>query len=159
MQIYCDMDQVLTNFLGTAEKILGKSFSDPSMTDTQRWEILAKHPTFWEDLKWMNEGKKLWKVIKKHKPYILTAISDFHPMCVPGKKRWVKQNLGSVWVKRALCVRRREKMHYATAKGKPNILIDDYIRNILEWRGNGGIGIQFTTASKALKELKEVGIQ
>ena len=86
MQIYCDMDQVLTDFLGTAEKILGKSFSDPSMTDDQRWEILAKHPTFWEDLKWMSEGKKLWKVIKKHKPYILTAISDFHPFCVPGTK-------------------------------------------------------------------------
>jgi len=159
MQLYCDMDQVLTNFLGSAEKILGKSFSDPSMSDAERWEVLAKHPKFWEQLEWMSEGKKLWKAIKKYNPYILTAVSDHHPFCVPGKKVWIKRYLGSKWVGRALCVKRREKMHYATGQQSPNILIDDYIRNVTEWRGAGGIGIQFTTAAKALKELKQAGFK
>jgi hypothetical protein len=41
--------------------------------------------------------------------------------------------------------------------GKPNILIDDYKKNTDQFTARGGIGIHFTTASKAIAELKKHG--
>ena len=40
---------------------------------------------------------------------------------------------------------------------KPNILIDDYMKNIREWEAAGGIGILHTDASSTINDLKKVG--
>ena len=43
------------------------------------------------------------------------------------------------------CIFTHNKHHYAINKltGKPNILVDDKIRNIAAWNKAGGIGIRF----------------
>ena len=43
--------------------------------------------------------------------------------------------------------------------GKPNVLIDDYLKNIKEWEAKGGIGIHHTNISKTLGELKRQGFK
>jgi hypothetical protein len=37
-----------------------------------------------------------------------------------------------------------------------DILIDDKLRNITQWRDRGGIGIHHTSAEQTLKELQEI---
>jgi len=54
---------------------------------------------------------------------------------------------------------RSDKQKYATTNGKPNVLIDDYIKNINEWEAKGGIGIHHTNVSKTISELKRLGFK
>ena len=51
------------------------------------------------------------------------------------------------------------KKKYATTDGKPNVLIDDYIKNINEWEKKGGIGVHHTEVGKTLAELKRLGFK
>ena len=60
--------------------------------------------------------------------------------------------------KRAM--RQAQKQAYAkTKEEKPNILIDDYIKNIREWEAKGGIGIHHTDVGKTISELKRLGFK
>ena len=54
---------------------------------------------------------------------------------------------------------RSEKQQYAMTNGKPNVLIDDYIKNIREWEAKGGIGIHHTDVGKTISELKRLGFK
>ena len=56
-------------------------------------------------------------------------------------------------------VLRSEKQQYAMTDGKPNVLIDDYIKNIREWEAKGGIGIHHTDVGKTINELKRLGFK
>jgi hypothetical protein len=57
-------------------------------------------------------------------------------------------------------VKREAKKAFAKTKdGRPNVLIDDYIKNIKEWESAGGMGIRHTNVSKTLAELKELGFK
>ena len=56
-------------------------------------------------------------------------------------------------------VMRSHKQKYAMANGKPNVLIDDYIKNINEWEAKGGIGINNTSVGKNIIELKKLGFK
>ena len=62
--IYCDMDQVLCNFLKGAEKELGKPF--PEEDKDKRWPVIHKNKTFWENLEWMPGAKRLWSFVSKY---------------------------------------------------------------------------------------------
>jgi hypothetical protein len=52
---------------------------------------------------------------------------------------------------------RSHKQKYATTDGKPNVLIDDYKKNIMEWESKGGIGVHHTEVSKTIANLKRLG--
>ena len=55
-------------------------------------------------------------------------------------------------------VRRDQKQAFAKDRdGEPNVLIDDYIKNIKEWEEKGGIGIHHLSVSTTLNELKKLG--
>jgi hypothetical protein len=56
-------------------------------------------------------------------------------------------------------VKRADKQKYATTDGKPNILIDDYKKNIVEWESKGGIGVHHTEVGKTIAELKRLGFK
>jgi len=56
-------------------------------------------------------------------------------------------------------VKRKQKQLYAMTNGKPNVLIDDYIKNIKEWEAKGGIGIHHTNVSKTITDLKRLGFK
>jgi hypothetical protein len=154
-QIYCDMDQVLCDFIGGAEKVLGTSFD--KAPKEARWEKIKDKKDFWHTLEWMPRAERLWKLINKYNANILSAYSDRDGNSRPGKKSWLTKNArptGTVYL-----VKREEKKQYATTKGKPNILIDDYIKNIKEWEAAGGIGIHHLNPEQTISQLKRFGFR
>ena len=152
--IYCDMDQVLCNFIGGAEKVIGKPF--PQADKNDRWNKISNTKDFWANLDWMPGAKRLYSFIQKYDTHILSAYSDRDDNSRPGKKKWLKKNT-KIKPRNINLVKRADKQKYATTNGKPNVLIDDYKKNIIEWEAKGGIGVHHTEVGKTLAELKRLG--
>lgn len=162
--IYCDMDGVLADMLADAQKILGHPFDqkDPNLdvetSKRKTREKIAKTPNFWENLPVMSDGLQLWKFINRYDAQILTAYPDWDPSAKRGKRIWVKNHLGSIPNSRFHAVRREEKQNYAVDdKKRPNILIDDYLKNIKEFESAGGIGIHHTDTRTTISKLQKLG--
>lgn len=158
--IYCDMDGVLADFMGGAKKVLGYDFSDPDLEKIKSKEKLAKTEGFWENLAPLPEGMKVWRFINRYEPRILTAYPSWDEDGKHGKKIWVKKHL-NLPEDRFFAVRRHEKQDYAKDKktGMPNLLIDDYAKNIKEFEDAGGIGIRFINDNQTISELKKLGFR
>jgi hypothetical protein len=158
-KVYCDMDQVLTNFLGGSRKALGQEFNDPCLgTDHEKWLILAKNPTFWLDLKWMPGAHQIWDRIKNKNTYILSACppKDENPLCPSQKKEWCQRELG-ISSDRVFTVQRNDKKKFAM-NGLPNLLIDDHYETVDVWHRAGGYGIWHQTVPETLIELQQFGL-
>ena len=130
-RIYCDMDGVLCDFV------------------------------LWANMPWTRDGKTLWNFIKKHNTHILSAFSIQDPNCVPGKMRWLRKEIGYTRNSMINIVRRRDKQDFAM-KGsdtgrRPAILIDDYPKNVQQFKAAGGIGIVYSSASNTISQLKRLG--
>ena len=139
-----------------AEKAIGGSFA--SADKEKRWNAINQTKGFWANLEWMPGAKRLWDFISKYDTEILSAYSGRDPSSRTGKLKWLSKNTK---IKRGKInlVMRSDKQKYATTNGKPNILIDDYIKNINEWEAKGGIGIHHTNVSKTIAELKRLGFK
>ena len=72
--------------------------------------------------------------------------------------KWLKKNTKFKRSKINLVVR-SQKQAYALSNGKPNVLIDDHVKNINEWEARGGIGIHHTDVGKTLRELTNLGFK
>ena len=155
-EIYCDMDQVLCNFIGGAEEVIGKPF--PQADKNDRWNKISNTKDFWANLDWMPGAKRLYSFIQKYDTHILSAYSDRDGSSRPGKMKWLKKNTK---IKRGNInlVKRADKQKYATTDGKPNVLIDDYKKNIVEWESKGGIGVHHTEVGKTVAELTRLGFK
>ena len=154
--IYCDMDGVLCNFMKAADYAAGGSFVT---TDSkERWMKINQTRGFWENLEWMPGAKRLYQKIMRYDPYILSAFSGRDPTSKNGKlKRFAKNT--DFKKSNILLVMRSQKQKYATTNGKPNVLIDDYDKNIKEWESKGGIGIHHTSVGKSIGELSRLGFK
>ena len=154
--IFCDMDQVLVDFIGGAEDAIGEPFA--TSDKDQRWNKITNTKGFWANLSWLSGGKRLWDFISKYDTEILSAYSARDGNSRNGKLKWLSKNTK---IKRGKInlVMRSDKQKYATTNGKPNVLIDDYIKNITEWEAKGGIGIHHTNVSKTISELKRLGFK
>ena len=139
-----------------AEKAIGGSFA--SADKETRWNAINQTKGFWANLEWMPGAKRLWDFISKYDTEILSAYSGRDPSSRTGKLKWLSKNTK---IKRGKInlVMRSDKQKYATTNGKPNVLIDDYIKNINEWEAKGGIGIHHTNVSKSIAELKRLGFK
>jgi hypothetical protein len=153
--IYCDMDGVLADFIKYTTKILGKPFKD------DYWGELPKDIFFQLDP--MSDAHKLWSFIVKFDPRILTAhprpgrgpVSDQAP---DDKKKWMMKHFR--WpASKIFPVLRADKSRFAKdgRDGRPNLLIDDHIKNCIAFRDRGGLAIVHTSANNTIKELKEIG--
>ena len=154
--IYCDMDQVLCAFMKAADSAVGGSFVQADKTD--RWNKINQVKGFWENLEWMPGAKALYKKIMKYDAHILSAYSGRDPTSKTGKMKWLAKNTDFKRSKINL-VMRSHKQRFATTDGKPNVLVDDYIKNIKEWESKGGIGVHHTTVSKSISELNRLGFK
>ena len=154
--IYCDMDEVLCAFLKGAKKAIGGDF--PSEDKDKRWKLISQTKDFWANLDWMPGAERLHDFITRYDAYILSAYSNRDRNSKVGKMKWLKKNTK---FKRANIhlVMRSEKQIYAMTDGKPNVLIDDYMKNIKEWEAKGGIGIHHTNVGKTISELKRLGFK
>jgi 5'(3')-deoxyribonucleotidase len=154
--IYCDMDMVLCNFMKAADNVVGGSFV--TADKEERWNRINQTKGFWENLEWMPGAKNLYRKISKYNTYILSAFSGKDPASKSGKMKWLAKNTDFKRSKIHL-VMRSQKQKFATTDGKPNVLIDDYIKNIKEWESKGGIGVHHTNVSKSIGELNRLGFK
>ena len=155
--IYCDLDQVLVAFLKGADAAVGGSFV--TTDKDERWKAVQQTKNFWANLDWMPNAKRLYDFIIRYDPHVLSAFSGRDPTSKVGKMKWLKKNTK---FKRANIhlVKRSQKQAYAKNRDeKPNVLIDDYIKNINEWEAKGGIGIHHTNVGKTIGELKRLGFK
>ena len=154
--IYCDLDMVLVNFMKGADKAVGGSFVNTDKEE--RWNAINQTKGFWANLEWMPGAKRLYQFIEKYDPYVLSAFSGRDPTSKRGKMKWLAKNTN--WKKGKInLVMRSHKQKYATTNGKPNVLIDDYEKNIKEWENKGGIGIHHTNVGETISELKRIGFK
>ena len=154
--IYCDMDMVLCDFMKAADNVVGGSFVQADKAD--RWNKISNTKNFWANLEWMPGAKRLYNFIIRYDAYILSAYTRKDPTSKTGKLKWLSKNTKFKKFNIKL-VLRSEKQQYAMTNGKPNVLIDDYIKNIREWEAKGGIGIHHTDVGKTISELKRLGFK
>jgi 5'(3')-deoxyribonucleotidase len=152
------MDQVLVNFIGGANMVLTSQGLKPFAQEEKetKWEALRKVPKFWANLPPMSDAMMLWRYIKPHQPYILSTPSKRMASCKPEKIEWVRHHLGNV--EHVYLVPRDNKQQFAITKdGRPNLLIDDYEKNIKEWVSAGGIGIRHINSMSTISQLRKLG--
>ena len=155
-EIYCDLDEVLVDFMRGADAAVGGSFVKTDKDE--RWNAINQTKGFWANLGWKPNAKRLHDFIMRYNPHVLSAYAGRDPTSRLGKMKWLKKNTK---FKRANIhlVKRAQKKDYAKTDGQPNILIDDYIKNIREWEAKGGIGIHHTDVGKTISELKRLGFK
>lgn len=156
-QIYCDMDQVLVNLMDGANAVLKEKRLPPfHLADKDaKWEAFKSVPKFWAKLQPMPDALLLWRFIRQYDPIILSTPSKRMETCKPEKIEWIKTHLGHV--KEILLVPREQKQTYAMTDGKPNLLIDDYDKNIKEWEAKGGIGVRHINTLSTISQLRKLG--
>ena len=155
-EIYCDLDEVLVDFMRGANAAVGGDFV--KMDKDERWNKVNQTKGFWANLGWKPNAKRLHDFIMRYNPHVLSAYTGRDPTSKVGKMKWLKKNAnfkrGNIHL-----VLRSQKKDYATTDDKPNILIDDYDKNIREWEAKGGIGIHHTDVGKTISELKRLGFK
>ena len=156
--IYCDMDQVLVAFMKGADDAVGGDGFARMKDKNKRWELINQDKGFWANLDWMSGAKRLYDFIDRYDTHILSAYTSRDSNSVPGKMKWLKKNTKFKRSKINL-VQRSQKQAYALSNGKPNVLIDDHVKNIGEWEAKGGIGIHHTNVGKTITELKKLGFK
>ena len=163
-RIYCDMDGVLADFKTAAEKVTGiqiDKWMDIGYKDKQKkWQPIIDKKDFWHTLPWQPGGQQLWSYINNYEPHILSAYVEHatDPNCIPGKRHWAKSRL-NLPDSRIHLVKRVQKQNYAMYNGEPALLIDDYIKNINQFKAQGGIGIHHISAASTITQLKKLGFK
>ena len=154
--IYCDLDMVLVNFMKGADAAVGGVGFVANKDKEGKWNKINQIKGFWANLEWMPGSKRLYDFIVRYDAKVLSAYSSRDPSSKNGKLKWLakhtkfkKPNINLVL--------RQHKQKYATKNGKPNVLIDDYIKNINEWEAKGGIGVHHTSVPKTIGQLKKLG--
>ena len=141
--IYFDMDGVLVDFKRGQREIL-KIEVDHFYNMLQPIEgSLALFEKVYEKY---GDRCRILTGVPKESRGIINASSD--------KKAWVERYLSKAVIVNT--VLRKEKVDYVKNRG--SILIDDFSKNIMEWKGKGGTGILFTTPKETEQELKRLGI-
>ena len=156
-EIYCDLDEVLVDFLRGADAAVGGDFV--KLPSDERWNKLNQIKGFWVNLSWKPNAKRLHDFIIRYDAHILSAFTRSDPTSKVGKMKWVKKNTGFKRANIHLVLRSQKQAYAKTKEEKPNVLIDDYVKNIREWENKGGIGIHHTDVGKTINELKRLGFK
>ena len=162
--IYFDMDGVLVDFKRGQREILNIEVVDQEHKregdDDILFSAMREYDHFYYMLKPIGGSLELfWKVYNKYgdRCRILTGVPKESRGIINAssdKKAWVEKYLSKDIIVNT--VLRKEKVNHV--KGKCSVLIDDFSKNIREWRDEGGTGILFITPEETEKELMRLGI-
>ena len=157
-EIYVDMDGVLADFFGEWARLMGKEdWRDIKDVSPALAKIRATDD-FWLKLPVLPQAKQLLALIKQVKGEynICTSPLADDPNSEPHKRVWIEKNLAFFPPKNIHIT--HNKPQYATqSDGTPNILIDDYGKNVNEWESAGGIGFKYKDHKfeRTAKEIKK----
>lgn len=155
--IYVDLDGVLVDFDKGVSNItngIGRDEYIKTYSVSLLWEKINMFGSdWWAHLPWMGDGKILWDWIKNKNCCVLTSCSARNTgvKAIEGKTKWIHMNLGSI--KNIIVDSWDMKQNYATPT---DILIDDALRNINQWKDKGGIGILHTDSLSTIEQLKTI---
>ena len=156
-KVYVDMDGVLADFFGEWKKLIGKDWRKVKDIEPALQKI-RDTDDFWLDLPLLPQAKNLLGIIKKVKGSytILSSPLPNDPNSEPHKREWIKKNLDFFPPENVIIT--HDKPKYAVnSDGTPNILIDDFGKNIASWEAAGGEGFKhkdhkFERTAKAIKQ-------
>lgn len=141
--VFVDMDGVLADFFGEWAKLDHKDHYKDIEHKEKALDLVRHHPTFWTKLPLLPHAKDLLHFIKENYGdyYILSKPLEGDPRSEPGKRAWIREHLQDVMPAKMIFT--ADKQRFAYVGGQPNILIDDFGKNIDLWKMNGGIGIKY----------------
>ena len=174
---YCDLDGVLCDFDGAFRKLIPEEELASLFEDTQvqndlgnstftkyaikhgwdaTWKVIEDSgPTFFLDLEWLPDGKKLWNyLIKNFSNIEILTGSPLHKVgewAKYAKDTWCKRELGDVKVNHKI-----GKLKQEFVKSPTDILIDDANRNTRNWKASGGIAILHINTIQTIKKLEQI---
>ena len=141
-EVYVDMDGVLADFFGAWKKLVGTDWREIKDLDSALQKIRDKDD-FWLNIPVTSNAMNLLSLIKelKGKYNILSAPLPNDPNAEPHKREWVKKNL-SAFPPSKVIITSNKSVHATQPDGTPNILIDDFGKNIAKWESAGGVGFK-----------------
>jgi 5'(3')-deoxyribonucleotidase len=155
--VFVDMDGVLADFFGAWAKLAGKDHYKDIDDPETKLQLVRDHPTFWIDLPTLSGASKLLGAVKKYAGSynICSTPLTGDPNSEPQKRLWVKKHL-SAFAPNEVFITHNKAAHALQPDGTPNILIDDFGKNIKAWEAAGGIGIKHDndTVNKSIAKLK-----
>lgn len=137
--IFCDMDGVLFDWDGSAERLLGKSVRDVSKN--QVWKRIDQEGfKFWADLKPYPWAQDLVNLLKRLDNFCVLSSPSHDPRSVSGKLRSLQKFFGSRNFRDFVFTPQK---HLLSRPG--NVLIDDREKHIDAFNNvrDPGIGILF----------------
>jgi 5'(3')-deoxyribonucleotidase len=152
------MDGVIADFVKAFNQTFEAHYPEHTPMDkigSIKHKLDEVNPNFWDEIPPMHDAKKLMNFLADKDFEILTAYASWSPRSKHAKVKWMAKHFG-VPASKIHTVLRAEKKNYAMTNGKPNILIDDYAKNIKEFRDAGGIGIHHIGATSTISKLKEI---
>ena len=141
-EIYVDMDGVLADFFGAWKKLIGTDWREIKDLDSALQKIRDKDD-FWLNIPVTKNAMNLLSLIKglKGKYNILSAPLPNDPNSEPHKREWIEKNL-SAFPPSKVIITSNKSVHATQPDGTPNILIDDFGKNIAKWESAGGVGFK-----------------
>jgi 5'(3')-deoxyribonucleotidase len=159
-EIYVDMDGVLADFFGEWAKVMKVDhYSKIDNVDINvALQKIRDTDNFWLKLPMLPQAKQLLELIKKVKGSYNICSSPLadDPNSEPHKREWIKKNLSFFPPKEVIITSNKPK--YATqSDGTPNILIDDFGKNVNAWEAAGGEGFKYKDHKfeRTAKELQQ----
>lgn len=154
--VYVDMDGVLADLFNHVGEIHDVEHYN-HMSD-QQWEHFFQNTDayhLFRDLPPFPTANKLLRMVKGMAGgyKILSSPLNFDRAgSIKGKREWLSKH---ITVPPDDIVFEHEKYKYAVTNGVPNILIDDFRKNITAWNSAGGIGIKYQADENSLRELAQ----
>jgi len=147
--VYVDMDGVLVSANEHFEKYFHCSWNEFEEKYGRKELIKSVDDIglkFWTNMKWLEDGKKLWKFINDHFRYVYILSSPGrYKFAIEGKTIWLNREIED-WIG----FFKTKKEIYAKHN---HILIDDYNKNINKWNKNEGLGILHVDYKTTISKL------
>ena len=159
-KIYVDMDGVLADFFGEWAKLMQVDhYSKIDDIDINvALQKIRDTEQFWLDLPLLPQAKDLLGLIKKVKGeyYICSTPLADDPKSEPHKREWIKKNL-AFFPPKGVYITHNKPQYAKNKDGTPNILIDDFGKNVDAWDAAGGTGFKYKDHKfeRTAKELQQ----
>lgn len=146
-QLFLDLDGVFADFNKGVKSITGK---DPDNIPSWRlWSSINKKDDFWISLEPFDHASSFIESLKIYNPIILTGLPASKKEEVSDQKtRWVEKHLGDY-----LVITCASKDKHLFMKNHGDVLLDDNLKNCINWEENYGKAILFDYPKRTIHEI------